>query len=362
MNNLHRWLVVVASAAFFVVGTPAFAQWQTPNYSVPIGRGAGTGFKSASPGTSGQALVSNGASADPSFQAITGGAFGTQSANTVFSGPTSGAAASPAFRALVGADLPNPSASTLGGTQSVTCSASQWVNSISTSGVPACAQPGYSDLSGTISTAIDALTGCNVQGGLLYRNGSLWVCLAPGSSGQVLQSGGPAANPSWLTVSGTGTVTSVSAGTGMSFTAITGSGAVAIDKASASDIRAATSNKTLTADGVFNSAGGFVALSGTTTVTPDFSTGFNFTFTATSATNYTLANPTNTKDGQQGCIYLTQPASGTVVTITFGANWSTAGGVSGKALTATLGATDRLCYLVVSSSLIDFTLANNIAH
>jgi len=161
---------------------------------------------------------------------------------------------------------------------------------------------------------------------------------------------------------GTGTVTSVAAGTGMSFSTITTSGSVAIDKATTSNIWAATSNKTLTTDTVFNGAGGFVALSGTTTVTPDFSTGFNFTFTATSATNYTLANPTNTKDGQQGCIYLSQPASGAVVTITFGSNWYTAGGVSGKALTSTLGAIDRVCYLVRSSSIIDFTLANNITH
>lgn len=48
---------------------PAEAQWQVPNYSVPIGRGAGTGFKSAAPGTAGYALTSKGASADPAFVA-----------------------------------------------------------------------------------------------------------------------------------------------------------------------------------------------------------------------------------------------------------------------------------------------------
>jgi len=58
----------VASAAFFIACAPAVAQWQTPNHSVPIGRGAGTGFKSAAPGTAGQVLTSNGASADPSFK------------------------------------------------------------------------------------------------------------------------------------------------------------------------------------------------------------------------------------------------------------------------------------------------------
>src|SRR6202795_727376 len=43
----------------------------------------------------------------------------TQSANTVYAGPTSGAAASPTFRSLVGADLPLPTASTLGGVKSL---------------------------------------------------------------------------------------------------------------------------------------------------------------------------------------------------------------------------------------------------
>ena len=59
------------------------------------------------------------------------------------------------------------------------------------------------------TAALDTLTSCTTQGDLLYRNATTWVCLTPGSSGQVLQSGGAAANPSWLTVTGTGTVTSV---------------------------------------------------------------------------------------------------------------------------------------------------------
>lgn len=49
----------------------AEAQWQVPNYAVPIGRGAGiTGFKSAAPGASGGILTSAGASADPTFKSI----------------------------------------------------------------------------------------------------------------------------------------------------------------------------------------------------------------------------------------------------------------------------------------------------
>ena len=89
-------------------------------------------------------------SGTPSFRALQPGDFGTQSANTVNAGPASGAAANPTYRALVGADLPTPSASTLGGIQSVTCATSNWINLISTSGVPTCTQPSYSDLAGSL--------------------------------------------------------------------------------------------------------------------------------------------------------------------------------------------------------------------
>lgn len=77
----------------------------------------------------------------------------TASANNFFAGPTSGPAAAPGFRAMVTADLPtlpNPSASTLGGIESITCAASNWINNISTAGVPSCAQPGFTNISGLI--------------------------------------------------------------------------------------------------------------------------------------------------------------------------------------------------------------------
>lgn len=59
---------VLFFAIFCLVGGTAQAQWQTPEHTIPVGRGPGiVGFKSASPGAAGQVLVSNGASADPSF-------------------------------------------------------------------------------------------------------------------------------------------------------------------------------------------------------------------------------------------------------------------------------------------------------
>jgi hypothetical protein len=66
---------------------------------------------------------------------------------------TSGSAADLTAGTLPAARLPNPSGSTLGGTQSKTCSASQWLNDLSTGGVLACAQPNFTDLAGTASLA-----------------------------------------------------------------------------------------------------------------------------------------------------------------------------------------------------------------
>lgn len=60
---------------------------------------------------------------------------------------------------------------------------------------------------GTLTALIDAAIG-STQGDILYRNASAWVVLAPGTAGQVLQTGGAAANPSWVTGSG-GTVTNI---------------------------------------------------------------------------------------------------------------------------------------------------------
>jgi len=71
----------------------------------------------------------------------------------------------------------------------------------------------------TLTALIDRAIG-TTQGQLLYRGASAWTVLNPGTSGQVLSTGGAAANPSWTTVTGTGTVTSidVSGGsTGLSF-------------------------------------------------------------------------------------------------------------------------------------------------
>jgi len=62
----------------------------------------------------------------------------------------------------------------------------------------------------TLSYMIDnAIGSSSAQGTILYRGASSWSALPPGTSGQLLQTNGASANPSWQTVTGAGTVTSV---------------------------------------------------------------------------------------------------------------------------------------------------------
>lgn len=61
----------VVAVALLLIAAPAAAQWQTPNHSVPIGRGGGvTGFGSVPSTTSGLPFVANGAGVDPSYRAV----------------------------------------------------------------------------------------------------------------------------------------------------------------------------------------------------------------------------------------------------------------------------------------------------
>lgn len=105
---------------------------------------------------------------------------GNQSAHFTLLGPTSGSAALPSWRALVGADLPNPSTSSLGGVQAINGVTSQWINSISTSGVPALSQPNYTDLSGSMPVN-EVITATTISG-----NTALTLPSSPNHSMQVL--------------------------------------------------------------------------------------------------------------------------------------------------------------------------------
>jgi hypothetical protein len=68
--------------------------------------------------------------------------------------------------------LPNPSASSLGGVQSYGAVSSQWINSISTSGVPSSSQPAFSDISGTVAAAQLPAPTASALGGVQAATGA----------------------------------------------------------------------------------------------------------------------------------------------------------------------------------------------
>lgn len=80
MKYIRILLALLACA----VAAPTYAQWQTPLYSIPIGRGAGNqGFDSIPLGTAGWVLMSNGPGAKPTFQLLS--SFGTNPGNLYLS-------------------------------------------------------------------------------------------------------------------------------------------------------------------------------------------------------------------------------------------------------------------------------------
>lgn len=182
-------------------------------------------------------------------------------------------ASQPAFTDISGsvaaAQLPNPTASTLGGIESYVAVAHQWINTISTSGVPSSTQPAFTDISGqttlaqlpsigsnsilsnitggTTTPLANSLTAIidsaidNTQGDILYRSGTVWTALNPGTSGQVLTTAGASANPSWTTVTGTGTVTSVATNNGLTGGTITTTGTIGLATIATGNVLANTS-------------------------------------------------------------------------------------------------------------------------
>lgn len=79
-------------------------------------------------------------------------------------------------------------------------------------------------IANTLTATIDAAIG-STQGDILYRNSSVWTVLAPGTSGQFLQTSGAAANPIWASQAGTSVTFTGDSGTPFSGAAVTVTGA-----------------------------------------------------------------------------------------------------------------------------------------
>ena len=176
-----------------------------------------------------------------------------------------------------------------------------------------------------------------------------------GTSGYVLQTDGTGVT-SWVNPSSGGTVTSVAAGTGMSFSTITTTGSVAIDGATAGNFEAGTSNKVLTADVVFTSE--TTTTYGTTT-TLDFNTFINSKVTLTG--NITTLTCSNIKAGQSGTIRFIQDGTGSRTMV---AGWCSAfkwAGGTAAVLTTTASAIDALVYACSSTTYCVVSLIKNVS-
>lgn len=117
--------------------------------------------------------------------------------------------------------------------------------------------------------------------------------------------------------------------------------------ATASDIWTGTStSKTVTPDALQDAAVPTV-LTSSTSITPDFNAGLNFTLTL--AHNTTLQNPSNAQVGDSGVIEITQDGSGSK-TMAYGSNWKFPGGA--PVLSTAAGSIDCLAYFVVATGRI----------
>ena len=84
------------------------------------------------------------------------------------------------------------------------------------------AAPSGTTVSGLLDSAIS-----NSQGSFLYRGGLQWQVLLPGIAGQILTTSGPGSNPYWTTV-GSGTVSQVNTGTGLTGGPVTTTGTISL--------------------------------------------------------------------------------------------------------------------------------------
>lgn len=290
-------------------------------------------------------LIGGGANAGPSAVAV-----GTN--NQAFMGTTGGA---PSFRALVGADLPNPGASSLGGVQSKTCTASQWVSQLTTGGVLNCSQPAFSDISGratlsqipqsgaatilgnpTGSTA--DVTAFTIQG--LTARGS------PDATNDKIPIYDNAAGtikyvtPTQVASAGVAGVSSIAGNTG-AFTLSTGitnsTNDIRVDKATNANYYAGTSNKVPTTDVIYPPN---VTITYGATTSIDFSTFNNGTITLTG--NITTMNVSNVVAGKSGRIRFIQDGTGSRTTV-WSSTFKFAGGTT-PTLTTAASAIDVLYY------------------
>lgn len=122
----------------------------------------------------------------------------------------------------------------------------EYVDSVGASGLPGIGDGDVlANLSGssaspsghTLSDLLDYVLD-NSRGAMLFRGASGWTFLPAGVAGKFLKTGGTLADPSWADPVGSGTVTEVDTGTGLTGGPITGSGTISLDAVADSRILA----------------------------------------------------------------------------------------------------------------------------
>ncbi len=191
-----------------VVNSAAFDAAFGTTYGDLLYRGA-TGWKVLAPGATGQSLITNGAGLDPAW--VTGIPSGGANSLVATTG-TAGVGQTLALGANLSVSGGTLNASVTGGgggsVTGVTAGAGLAGGTITTAGTISLGAIAAGDVlanTGTASAVPSATTPSALldnafgaaQGNVLYRGASGWAALGPGNAGQVLESGGAAANPAW---------------------------------------------------------------------------------------------------------------------------------------------------------------------
>ncbi len=152
-----------------------------------------------------------------------------------------------------------------------------------------------------------------------------------------------------VALSGTGTVTSVICGTGLTGGTVTVTGTCAIDIASNANVWSGTASKILDAHVAQTSIAPVSLVISTSTFTPAFASGLNEEILLIHAScPCVIANPTGTYAGLSGFLTITQSSTGSD-TVTWGGNWKFAGGTA-PTLSTTANAVDILPFYCRTTS------------